>query len=59
MLVNYNIDLICILPVWHETFCYTLSEAVMCGIPVVVTDTGAVADRVRKYQYGWVVSVEN
>lgn len=59
MLTNFNIDLICILPVWNETFCYTLSEAVMSGIPVIVTDVGAVADRVKEHHYGWVVSVKN
>lgn len=56
---TYHIDLVCILPEWPETFCYTLSEAVMCGIPVVVSDLGAIADRVREHGYGWVVSVKD
>lgn len=52
---RYKIDLICILPIWAETFCYTLSEAVLCGIPVIVTDIGALGERVRELKCGWVV----
>ena len=48
MLKEYCIDLICILPTWAETFCYTLSEAWLAGIPVLVTDIGAVGARVRE-----------
>lgn len=55
LLREYEIDLICILPICSETFCYTLSEAVMCGVPVVVTDVGALGERVRDMECGWVV----
>lgn len=55
---KYKIDLVCILPIWPETFCYTISEAVLCGIPVVVTDIGALGERVRKMNCGWVVPHE-
>lgn len=51
----YQIDLVCILPIWPETFCYTLSEAVVCGRPVLVTDLGALADRVKEMKCGWIV----
>lgn len=50
-----QIDLVCILPIWPETFCYTLSEAVLAGIPVLVTDIGAVGARVRKDGTGWII----
>lgn len=55
LMEKYQIDLICILPIWPETFCYTISEAVLCGIPVLVTDIGAVGERVKKMQCGWSV----
>lgn len=55
LLKAYQIDLICILPGWAETFCYTLSEAVMNQIPVLVSDIGAIGTRVRKNGYGWVL----
>lgn len=53
-----HIDLVCILSTCEETFCYTLSEAVTCNIPVFVTDLGASGERVRRHAYGWTVPVE-
>lgn len=51
----YKIDLICILPIWPETFCYTLSEALLCGVPVLVTDIGAVGKRTEELNCGWIL----
>lgn len=59
MLDLYQIDLVCIPSICPETFCYTLSEAVLSGRPVLTTDLGAPADRVREMDCGWVVSVED
>lgn len=59
ILQQYEIDLVCILSIWPETFCYTLSEAVLAKIPVVVSDTGALGERVRRDALGWLVSIEN
>lgn len=56
LLSDYEIDLVCILPIWAETFCYTVSEAWMNGIPVVGTDIGAVGERLRATGGGWLVS---
>ncbi len=58
LMKEYNIDLICILPIWPETFCYTISEAITCDIPVFVTDIGAVGERVKRNGYGWTVPVD-
>lgn len=58
LMKKYSIDLVCILPICSETFCYTLSETVSCGIPVLVTDTGALGERVRKMDCGWVVPAD-
>lgn len=58
LLRHYNIDVVCILPVWPETFCYTISESILCDIPVFVTDIGAVGERVRRHGYGWCVAVD-
>lgn len=52
---QYEIDLICILPIWPETFCYTLSEAILANTPVVVSDYGALGERMKKLQCGVVV----
>lgn len=55
---KYQIDLICILPIWPETFCYTISEAALCGIPVIGTDIGALSHRIRDMKCGWLVPYE-
>ena len=54
----YQIDLVCILSPWPETFCYTLSEAWMCGVPVVAMDIGAVGDRTKRTHGGWLVNAD-
>ncbi len=51
-----RIDVAIILPLWAETFCYTLSEAWSCRIPVIGTDLGAVGERIRATGAGWLVS---
>jgi len=33
--------------VWPETWCYTLDEALIAGLPVAAFDLGAVAERIR------------
>lgn len=55
-LLYHKIDVICILSKWPETFSYTLSEAVISHIPVIVTDIGALGQRVKTSGYGAVVS---
>lgn len=41
-----------------ETFSYALSELWQAGIPVVATDTGALADRVQHGVDGWLVPAD-
>ena len=48
LLKECQIDLICILSTSAETFCYTLSEAWLAGVPVLATDIGAVGERIRE-----------
>ena len=57
LLKSSKIDVICIMPTWAETFCYTVSEAWLCGIPVVGADIGAVGERIRETGAGWTVDV--
>lgn len=51
-----QIDLVCILPIWPETFCYTISEAELAGIPLLVTDIGAPGERLRRDETGLLIS---
>lgn len=55
ILLQNRIDLVCILTICPETFCYTLSEAQLAGIPVLATDIGALGERLRKDKTGWLV----
>lgn len=56
LLADNKIDLVCILSFLGETYCYTLSEAVMAGIPVMAVDLGAMGERVRDMKCGWLLS---
>jgi GT2 family glycosyltransferase len=49
-----DLDLICLLSPWPETFSYTLTEAWLHDIPVLVTPMGALKERVNKVGGGWV-----
>lgn len=58
LLEGYGIDLVCLLPVWAETFSYTLSEAAISGIPVLATDIGAISERIKAEDIGFLVDVK-
>lgn len=57
LLRQNHIDLVCILPIWPETFCYTVSEAELAGVPVLATDIGAPSERIQKDRAGWIMPV--
>lgn len=54
-----DLDLACIWSIWPETFCYTLSELIQCGVPVLGCDIGAVGERIKRHGYGWVINVDS
>ncbi|MGG7153639.1 glycosyltransferase, partial [Clostridium neonatale] len=55
-ILNDNcINLICIFSIWPETYSYTLSEAINSRIPILVTEIGALGERIKKYDIGWTV----
>lgn len=58
LLEGYEIDLVCLLPLWAETFSYTLSEAAISGIPVLATDIGAISERIKTEDIGFLVDVK-
>ncbi|HZZ83574.1 MAG TPA: methyltransferase domain-containing protein [Anaeromyxobacteraceae bacterium] len=55
-LAGAGIDLVVILPQWPETFSFVLSEAILAGCPVLVSDQGALAERTRSLGVGRVVA---
>jgi GT2 family glycosyltransferase len=50
-----NIKLVCIFSIWPETYSYTLTESVSNNIPVLAIDLGAVGQRVRENNLGWLI----
>lgn len=56
LLIDNQIDLVCIFAPWPETYSYTLTESYMAQIPVLTFSIGAVGDRVQQDQLGWVIN---
>lgn len=48
-----------IFSVWCETWCHTLTECWAMGLPVMVFDLGAQAERTRATGCGWVLDMED
>ena len=59
LLKAHKIDVICLLSLWPETYSYTLTEAILNGIPVISTDIGALGERTKQNLWGWTVDVNN
>ena len=57
LLENNNIKLICLLSICPETYSYTLTESIANGIPVLVSDMGALKERVEKDNLGWTIDL--
>ncbi len=51
-----SIDLVLLFSIFPETFSYTLSESLACFIPTVCTDIGALGQRSRAMDCGWILS---
>ena len=41
--------------IWPETYCHTLTEAWMCGLPVVASDIGVLSERIKNHRGGILV----
>jgi O-antigen biosynthesis protein len=56
---NDPVDLVIFPSICPETFSFTLSEAWALGIPVLVSDLGALKERVEQTGGGWYVDINN
>lgn len=57
LLIDNNIDLVCIFAPWPETYSYTLTESYMAEVPILTFDIGAVGDRVKNDDLGWTIDI--
>ena len=57
LLTDNNINIVCLPSICAETFSYTLSESFMCNIPVICLNIGAIAERIKRYDAGWVLPI--
>lgn len=55
LFAQHNIKLVMMLSVVKETFSYTLSESFACRIPVLAFDLGAVGERVKRNDLGFLL----
>lgn len=59
LLKKNNINLVCFFQICPETFSYTVSEVIASGVPILTYDIGAGSDRVKKYNLGWTIDLDN
>jgi GT2 family glycosyltransferase len=59
LLVDNQIDLVCMFAVWPETYSYTLTETYMSKVPVLSFKIGAVGDRIEKDNLGWTIALSS
>lgn len=59
LLLKHDINLICLLSICHETYSYTLSESLISGIPVIAFNLGAIAERVKAIDAGWILPINS
>lgn len=58
LLSDNDIDLICLISICPETYSYTLTESVSCGVPVLVNNLGALKERVERDNLGWTIDLD-
>lgn len=59
LLFENDIRLICLMSMWPETYSYTLSESLISEIPVLTFNLGAIAERVKAIDAGWVLPIDS
>lgn len=59
LLVEHEIDLLLFPAIWPETFSFVVHEAFQAGVPVLATDLGAPAERIRESGGGWLFAADS
>lgn len=48
-----------IFSIWAETYSYTLTESLSTGVPVLVSNLGALKSRIEENNCGWTIDIDN
>ncbi len=59
LIQRHEVNVLLLLSTWPETYSYTMSEAILLGVPFISTDIGALGERCQAYGYGLVVPLES
>lgn len=59
MIEKINPSFVGIFSIWPETFCYTISEAWSCNIPVIGTNIGVIQERIKNNDGGLIIDRYN
>jgi GT2 family glycosyltransferase/glycosyltransferase involved in cell wall biosynthesis len=49
-----DIDVVIFPTNWPETYCLTADEVIMCGLPIISSPIGAIAERIQLFDVGWI-----
>jgi GT2 family glycosyltransferase len=55
LIISNKIDIFLIPSIWPETFSYTTEEIIKMGLPLMVFNLGAPAQRVKEYEKGYIL----
>ena len=59
LLAQYETAIVATMSTLHETYCYTASEAILSGYPVLAMNVGAHADRIASHDCGWLLPLNS
>lgn len=59
LLQDSKINLACLFSIWPETYSYTLTECIQNNIPVLTFDIGAIAERIKENNLGYVIPLDS
>ncbi len=59
LIQRHQVEVLLLLSVWPETYSYTMSEAIILGLPFIATDIGALGERAHAYGCGLMVPLQN
>lgn len=59
ILKSHKVAFVAALSICQETYCYTASEAILSGYPVLAFNIGAHARRIKAHDCGWIMPLDS